>query len=399
MMSLPDDNSENSNEKTGLFTTDTIKLKVDPHQKLPPCLVLLSGPTDLLGKQWILSQPVTILGRISTADISIPEPSLSKNHAQFRRAGELVQVIDLDSTNKTLLNEKAIKPNSPLPLKNNDLIRTGNLIFKFLERGILSETHEKARMQSELESAKALQESFLPAQKEADYPGHHISGYYRAASEISGDWWWHWAHGSSTFTIIGDTTGHGASSALMTSAARSAMATLEQNPTVTLDKVYRTLSHAIHSVSGGRFTMSAFLLEIDHADQSLKFINASHLPAIVLPKDLPNLTWSQLEHFDEPVSVPLGTPNPKLAIGLREAPLNSRVLLCTDGLTERKDPHGQQIKERSFYQILIDSNQKHPETSKDFISDLIRKSDELCGTDRNEDDITVVVIDFRIAKG
>jgi diguanylate cyclase (GGDEF)-like protein len=46
-----------------------------------------------------------------------------------------VSIIDLESTNKTVVNNKTLLPLQPYKLKNNDQIKVGNIIFKFLERG------------------------------------------------------------------------------------------------------------------------------------------------------------------------------------------------------------------------------------------------------------------------
>jgi diguanylate cyclase (GGDEF)-like protein len=57
--------------------------------------------------------------------------------------------MDLGSSNKTVINGKMVDPMTPYRLKNNDQIKTGNVIFKFLESGNLEaitnkELNEKA---------------------------------------------------------------------------------------------------------------------------------------------------------------------------------------------------------------------------------------------------------------
>jgi diguanylate cyclase (GGDEF)-like protein len=50
-------------------------------------------------------------------------------------SGGDVFVVDLESTNRTVVNDEAIPPLTPIKLANNDQIKTGNVLFKFLERG------------------------------------------------------------------------------------------------------------------------------------------------------------------------------------------------------------------------------------------------------------------------
>jgi diguanylate cyclase (GGDEF)-like protein len=50
-------------------------------------------------------------------------------------AGGDVSLIDLESTNKTVVNGRQVQALVPHKLHNNDQIKVGNIIFKFLERG------------------------------------------------------------------------------------------------------------------------------------------------------------------------------------------------------------------------------------------------------------------------
>jgi diguanylate cyclase (GGDEF)-like protein len=60
---------------------------------------------------------------------------MSKSHAKLvLRAGD-VSIIDLESTNRTVVNGQILPPLTPHSLTNNDQIKTGNVIFKFLEKG------------------------------------------------------------------------------------------------------------------------------------------------------------------------------------------------------------------------------------------------------------------------
>jgi diguanylate cyclase (GGDEF)-like protein len=51
--------------------------------------------------------------------------------------GPDVSVVDMGSTNKTIVNGMTLPPLTPHRLKNNDQVKTGNVVFKFLERGSL----------------------------------------------------------------------------------------------------------------------------------------------------------------------------------------------------------------------------------------------------------------------
>ncbi|MCB0386337.1 MAG: HAMP domain-containing protein, partial [Bdellovibrionales bacterium] len=101
---------------------------------------------------------------------------------------------------------------------------------------LLAETAEKARMETELATAKTVQATLFP---ETNFRSGsiEIKGYYEPASECGGDWWYYNKVGNKTFLWIGDATGHGVPAALVTSAARSASRILEEMPELPLSKV------------------------------------------------------------------------------------------------------------------------------------------------------------------
>lgn len=148
-MGQSDDDSSFA-DKTSILQSDTFKLRLAQAGQAPPALVLLVGPANSVGRQWPLEDTDRIIGRAPTAHIFVDDRSVSKFHAKVVLAGGDVSIIDLESTNKTVVNGKIISPLTPFKLGNNDQIKTGNIIFKFLERGSIetvasAQTFEKAQ--------------------------------------------------------------------------------------------------------------------------------------------------------------------------------------------------------------------------------------------------------------
>ena len=78
-------------------------------------------------------------------------------------------------------------------------------------------------MEQELEVAKAIQETLVPS----DAPVHKhtltFAGFYEPAAQTGGDWWtWAELTGGKILVVIGDVTGHGIPSAMITAAAKAA---------------------------------------------------------------------------------------------------------------------------------------------------------------------------------
>lgn len=136
-MSVHDDDSDfdEALDKTSVIQSETFKVRLAKAGQAPPCLVLLVGPPNYVGRQWAIEDTDRILGREETSHIHVGDKSMSKSHAKLALAGGEVSIIDLESTNKTIVNGEILPSLIPRVLKNNDQIKMGNVIFKFLERG------------------------------------------------------------------------------------------------------------------------------------------------------------------------------------------------------------------------------------------------------------------------
>ena len=91
---------------------------------------------------------------------------------------------------------------------------------------LVEETRLSARMEAELQTARAVQHSLLP-EKLPELPNLELAGYYQSASETGGDWYGvNDAFENALYIMIGDVTGHGTPSALVTASVCAACQTL-----------------------------------------------------------------------------------------------------------------------------------------------------------------------------
>ncbi len=135
MSNEKDDSSETTDhtEKTIVASETTLNRKMAGGGG-SPVLVVLIGPAGYQGKQWSLIDG-TIVGRAVESQIFIDDGSVSRSHAKIEFRSNEVVIMDLGSTNKTIVNGNALAPLAPLVLKNNDQVKTGNVVFKFLDKG------------------------------------------------------------------------------------------------------------------------------------------------------------------------------------------------------------------------------------------------------------------------
>jgi len=177
---MSDDNEDL--EKTSVVTSETLKVTLDTANKTPAALVLLVGPASSIGKQWHLSSSNMVVGRSPNSGIFVDDRSVSKSHAKFMLNGNDIIVMDLESTNKTVINQQTVAPLTPIKLNNNDQIKVGNVIFKFLEKGNVETVASKATFdKSQLDaltgiySKGALQAYSPEAIKRSDMTGKPLS--------------------------------------------------------------------------------------------------------------------------------------------------------------------------------------------------------------------------------
>lgn len=146
-----DSNKSGENfEKTSVVSSETFRGRLREADDAPPVLVVLIGPPGYVGKQYPITTNDIVIGRSVESQVYIDDKSLSRSHAKFAVNGTEISVIDLGSTNKTVVNGQIIPPLASCLLKNNDQIKTGNVIFKYLERGSIesmtnAEMYEKAQ--------------------------------------------------------------------------------------------------------------------------------------------------------------------------------------------------------------------------------------------------------------
>ena len=147
-----DDSHTHGEEKTLVMESGTITHMRDS-KKVPPSLVLLMGPVGYISRQWPIDSSDTIIGRSMKSSIFIDDGSVSKSHAKLTISFGEVSIIDLDSTNKTLVNGAALSPFVPKVLKNNDQVKIGKVLFKFLEEGSIEAiAHKNLHTKSEKDS-------------------------------------------------------------------------------------------------------------------------------------------------------------------------------------------------------------------------------------------------------
>ena len=280
-------------------------------------------------------------------------------------------------------------------LKGKDEVsRLGESLNKVLDKISLAMTQlaQKIRLESELSTAKSVQATLFP---EPQFATKTLSlcGRSLAASETSGDWWHYSEVGGRVWLWIGDATGHGASAALLTSAARAVAAVIEFNPNISPSQALRLLNRAIYDTSKGQMMMTFFVATFDLNKGVIHYANASHEPPFRLPGGRGEA--AKAKDF-EPI---IGFNNPRLGESrdmlFKESSLilkkGDRLIFYTDGIVEAANPMGKNWGERRFLNALGATLAESEDVCSN-VENIFKSLDDHRQEAPLDDDVTLIVL-------
>lgn len=122
----------------------------------PAKVVVLSK--ELRGQSFELHDKSYIIGRVESADICIPDSTISSRHAELRREDDEFELIDLESANGTRVNGERI---SSHPLRHSDVLQVGEVELMFDNPNSTEARVVETRTNISLETNPALQLSDL----------------------------------------------------------------------------------------------------------------------------------------------------------------------------------------------------------------------------------------------
>lgn len=191
---------------------------------------------------------------------------------------------------------------------------------------------ERERQRVELETARRIQSSILP-ELPPQLNGVEIAHSYQPASEVGGDFYDVLALEDGRLAVaVGDVAGHGVSSGLVMSMARSALAVqVTFNPRV--EAVFATLNRVVYQSARKRLLATLCYAVLDPVKRELLYASAGHLyPYLVTGEG----SVQPLEY----VAYPLGVRS-DLAVEARLSRLGpgDTLFLLSDGLVEAR-PEG-----------------------------------------------------------
>jgi phosphoserine phosphatase RsbU/P len=199
-----------------------------------------------------------------------------------------------------------------------------------LENATLHERDlEWARVQQDLDAARAIQRSLLPRAM-PEIPGFSIFGHSTTCYEVGGDYLDILPLDDGThLMVVADVAGKGLASAIVATSFRSAFRSLASHPLPLAELATRMgQQHWDEGEEARRRYVTAIFLRL-HADKGeVEIVNAGHNPGALVLSD-------GTVHTVNCSGTPLGMlPGMSYSAEILPFPPGSRILLYTDGLTE-----------------------------------------------------------------
>ena len=253
---------------------------------------------------------------------------------------------------------------------------------------LLEQTAEKARIEQELEVAKTIQDTLVPSSEPVDRGALKFAGFYQPAAQTGGDWWtWHELVGGKVLLVIGDVTGHGVPSAMITAAAKAAcdVARYVYRDDVTVSGLLEIMNHAIFESAQRRFFMTCFASIYDPQRRTITYANAGHnFPYLYRAGDGRGEFGSLMIRGNR-----LGDDrNSRYEAKTTELQPGDILVWYTDGIVECDNAEGDEYGEKRFRASVRRAAALDPAEMRDTI---ITDASAHYGDAPRKDDITLVV--------
>lgn len=261
----------------------------------------------------------------------------------------------------------------------------------------MGEMKEKHRLESEMQTAKIVQDSFFP-DKEIIRNEFELASFYSPATECGGDWWGKLEIDNKLVLIMIDATGHGTPAALVTAITHNTLTTIKEIIKTHSDflkssiNIMNLLNQSICNIHNDMMA-TGFVGILDLETKEFHYTNASHNPPLLL--EMNN------DKFSKENIIPLMQANgARLGQNLDEVyneeiiklKSKDKIIFYTDGLIEGENPDGKAWGKRPFNKILIQEATQNIEL---LVNKIIQEAKEYYQEKSQDDDITIVGIEIK----
>jgi serine phosphatase RsbU (regulator of sigma subunit) len=228
----------------------------------------------------------------------------------------------------------------------------------------------RAVLAREVELAATVQGELLPGRGPHVHGAVTVVGSWKPATRCAGDFWGVYPLTKGRVLIaIGDVTGHGVASAMVTAGAAGACdVCVRRGDELDLAELIGSLDAAVRRVGGGELAMTCFAAILDPTAKEIRFVSCGH-PAPYLLRTAPEGTTLEISALVGRGNL-LGAGVPALP-KVQQRPLEAGDLVVwyTDGVIDALDPAGKPYGDRRLQQLLkkLDRTKLSPASVHDVV--------------------------------
>ncbi len=250
----------------------------------------------------------------------------------------------------------------------------------------------QARQEKDMEAARAVQQTLLPSSLR--FPGFETAAHWTTADQTGGDWYSGYFDDKAgvAYLFLGDVTGHGFASALVTGLAHGAVSSVFKlyetdtslSPAERLLRIARGVNHVVfESAARSVRAMSMVCLAMNSVTGDIHLINCGH-PQVYLIKQ------NSVEVLIGSGSLLGFYAEPEFEVKEYKMDVGDRLFVYTDGVLENGRNSGKAV---SFAKLRRTLNQSQ-KSLQDIHSDVVNLLKSTWQDSPIEDDYTLVLMQW-----
>lgn len=278
------------------------------------------------------------------------------------------------------------------PLRRNLVISIGSaiaLVASMILAYILWPSYQRGRhLEEQVALARMVQQEFLPREcvacEKLDFAAEFIP-----FSEVGGDYYDLFLTADGKIHIVlGDVSGKGLPAAMLMGLLQGAVrSAAEISPLSEIAGRMAKLNELLRARTDGSRFVSLFWGCLDRSDGSLRYVNAGHLPPILLRRSGgAGVSVERLETGGPVLGLLLGSSYEEGKVGVQEGDV---LALYSDGLTEANNTKGEEFGEERLVREL---QAFHRESATEICRGVLAEMKSYTGTQPQRDDLTLLVI-------
>jgi serine phosphatase RsbU (regulator of sigma subunit) len=269
------------------------------------------------------------------------------------------------------------------------------------EAGLLLRNHSESFLQflkkaerdsgfhRELQIARIVQEA-LVSEQSPSIPGLSCQAFYKPARTVGGDYYDFIPLEEGSWGIaIGDVSGKGIGAALMMASLQASLRAHALNTPPDVPNLINNLNRLVYKSSPEHFYASLFYARYQPDTRSLTYVNAGHVPPIVLRRGNGLCQVFELNSGGPPVGM---FADSRYASATFQLEASDSVVAYTDGITEAQTDEDELWGRQRLESLICSSRGATPQ---EIVQRIVSEVSDFAAGGSQTDDMTLLVMEVR----